>query len=661
MGAWFSGAYDKAKQKVDDANYKEDTTPHKHIYEQYIPSGDPLQDQQEGKFKVGTKAYDAVKALLVDHSIVTSPTQTKKRADFAIRNSGVAKPFSVGLTVMTILMHLEPLIIPNWAKYLVSLLISIGAELWFGHESKSIFNKESHWSTRLSGAVIAMSIASVLFYSHFIYKEKIFSDMTATNQTTVSTGKMSSPTITRINGEIDVINSAIEQEKQRLASENANINDKRIQLQTQIDAYNAKADTYKNIVDKANANPRGTGCKRRKGKIRAYGDGKCQYLSTITKWSNANREKAKRIGAEKSAISSKTSPKIANLQVAKVELLGKLEAEQNNIITEKNTTSGDTADIILAFLIMIEIMSKMELYGYWIQRMNISNDLLDKISEIADFYSSMSPIKNAIAHLTRQGANIAGQLAQSVDATNQQLQAIISSNAIKSRHIVQSNFALLQYLQSENYSDSPAYKPTVDKDGNVIHSNANYNPIGDKDTDLDFRKKQERDANDIAEKETTLTEYVKSKGFDNPVKLDPHIVSGEIRNGTIYLSSQLSDSDLAKALKHELAHLVTGSPKHDKKFKDTLKAKKGDKPLQNIFKRRTPPQGVEPETVAVIPRNRSEIVLDGFYNEENPYLPEEIELFRSFGIWDEMRNIIDTDLKNHIVFFHALHYRKEVK
>jgi hypothetical protein len=285
----------------------------------------------------------------------------------------------------------------------------------------------------------------------------------------------------------------------------------------------------------------------------------------------------------------------------------------------------------------MEIMSKLDLYGYFLFRANIKKEIIEKMHSIIDEYSSLSQVQGIIDQLSRQGSLILKGVGMSVQGINESIDSINSTNLLSMHsHRESRNSLLLQLIGHIDKTHPQA-------------QTANYVPIGDKDVDVNHQQPTNNELTK-AEKEAILTDYTRESGYpDYTVILTDFVKVGKLDGNIIKLNAQLSDADLEKALLHELGHIESKTNKHDKTYKKGLEK----------AKEKTKMSGSTLSSINnVIAPSRQIDIMHKFFNPENGFilLSHEIEFFKKLGIWDNVTDTFNNETVNHATFFEALQY-----
>lgn len=588
-------------------------------------------------FKIFTPKYEAIKKMITKMQNVSSHSATSRRIDFYVHGSFPMKGVSIYLSYMTLESHLEPLkVLPPWLKTAISLLLAVFVEFMFGYESGAIFNRTAQWMTRATGTILSIAIFTTAVTFHLAYVEKETAEAQKGNTKEVTTTRNSSPELAKLYAELDIINESIREENASLASINKGIANTIKSLEAQRDVFLAKAKKYQEIVDRVDNRKRSdSGCVRKKTRT-LYGrvNGGCKPVATIVNYANAQNKKASAITAKIAKLQPKSSPRLQALKIEKVNKLDAIKKEQERVIEEKNDVSSDSLSVIRVILIVVEIMSKMDLYGFFLARWNLRGNVIDYFEPVIDVASTTAQMTGIIAQLSHQNALVMKNQSDTLATTNEAIEGVNHSVLIGASQTISSHKRLLKELVGQINRNNRSNR-------------ANYVPIGDQKHDVSADRVKRTSA-EIAEWESLLTEYVQAQGFDFEVMLTPHVKIGAVENGIIKIEDSLLDEDLKKAVDHELTHIVTGSTKHDEKFKETLKeVSKKDEPKKPVHINKKTPFFTE---------DRKMEILRMFFAKGTDYSEKEKELFRQYQIWDELNGCINNQTLNHETFYEALQH-----
>jgi len=442
-------------------------------------------------FKIFTPKYEAIKKMVSKMQQVSSHSATSRRIDFYVHGSFPMKGVSIYLSYMTLESHLEPLkVLPPWLKTAISLLLAVFVEFMFGYESASIFNRTAQWMTRITGVLLSILIFATAITFHLAYVVKETAKAENSNSQSVVTDRHSSPNMSKLYDELDIIKDSISKEEDFVKSKNDITAESKNDLKRQREVFLNKAKNYQGIVDQVNKRGRSSkGCVKRDKYLYGRVNGGCKRLSTITSYANSQNKLASKVTAEIMNLSLAKSTKISSLQEKEKKQLMLIKKEQEKIINEKNDVSGDSLSVIKVILIVVEIMSKMDLYGFFLARWNLRGNVIDYFEPVIDVASTTSQMTGIIAQLSHQNALVMKNQSDTLMVTNEAIEGVNHSVMVGASMTSNSHKRMLKELIGHIKMNT---------------NRANYIPIGDKKHDVS-EKRQKRTSSEIAEWEALLS------------------------------------------------------------------------------------------------------------------------------------------------------------
>jgi len=629
---WYKRIFDYShkKEEVNDDEVKENLGLQTGYGGWITPKDSVEQNYNTSK---GKKVYNDVMNLLRKMSEVSSYAQIYSRANFYIIGSHAMKPISIYLSYLSGMSHLAPVgALETWQKVIISVLLALGAEMIFSKESSSMFNRSEAPITRIFGAIFGAVIAYAFLWFHMKYIDVEVANSQNQNNVNVTSGQVVTPELIKINGMINTVESSIKTEEKRVSTLNQNNADDRANIQRSIDGYIEKAEFYDKLVKQASDGtlPYKLRCKDKRGSKRVKANGKCTYVSTVTIWANGKRKKAEEKQKEKRKLTVGNSPKLAQLQAQKVKLLDQLAIEQKKTVAQKNTVSADSLEVLKILLIMVEVMSKLDLYGFLIIRLNIKRGVIDEMLPLLDKHHEQSSVVGIITQLSEMQGETLRAISGAVNNFNENIgnlnNGILVSGAM-SRHAI--NKSTQEVI---NILGSPDNQSAFEKGKDGLYypkGRAGYQPTGDKELDVDLANHMPvKHELTNEEREKRLTQYAHSKGFtDYQVHLTANVDTGFVQANKIMLNDSFNDEDTAKLLLHELAHIAGKTSEHDEAFKKGVEKVKGKEVKKHEIL----------EFDFNIDTQRAGMLMLFFlnpYDNGDDLSPQEKAHFAKFGVWD---------------------------
>ena len=180
--------------------------------------------------------------------------------------------------------------------------------------------------------------------------------------------------------------------------------------------------------------------------------------------------------------------------------------------------------------------------------------MLDQMHKIIDNFNVVNQLSGVMEQFSLQTGQVMKAIGLTGIKVQNELAGINRTIVTDGNRQLQSNYRLINAL---------AQAPI---NGN-INMEANYQHIGDDRVDVSAAK---IDVEPTDNREDILTKYVREMGYPHTVILDPTVSVGSTVGELIKLNPNLTDEDMAKALRHELAHIESGTHKHDEKYHDAI-------------------------------------------------------------------------------------------
>ena len=563
--------------------------------------------EQEYGYRGGTSFHKDLINRLKTMKEVSSPGATNRVANVAIYFAWGIKIISILITYGALWYIWENSIsqnwdVPTWIIMPLIFIFSAAAEIISSIFIKNVLNSTENWLTRITTFIIGLVLTGIITYGHIAYTDLKNTVNIQKNKQAVMTIK--TPTTVKLEKQIADIEDSIKLEKQKLEVANRRYNTRVADIDAGANAYKVKGEKYQEMVDRAN--------KLKYKYIRV--NGKNVRVSRVQGWANTNMKLYRKELEKKGAIEAPTNPAIENFKEQKRLLEDKLEKELNKEKTSMDDASLEKGDINLWVQFLISFLAKIDMYGYFVLRHNIKNRVLDQMHKIIDNFNVVNQLSGVLEQFSLQTGQVMKAIGLTGIKIQNELAGINRTIVTDGNRQLQSNLRLIKSL---------AHAP--------IDVEANYQPIGDSRVDISSTTPYvEHNDQHLAEIEQILTEYVKEMGYPHSVVLDESVDVGSTIGKVIKLNPNLSDNDTIKALRHELAHIESGTHKHNKEYKKGL-----DKVLKKEPKKPFEFTKVKPKDYPFSSERAVEILRAYSLAEKISYSQEEISYFVKRQAWGE--------------------------
>jgi len=560
--------------------------------------------ESEYGFRSGTEFHKSLINRLKTMKDVSSPGATNKVANISIY-------FAWGMKIISILLSYgvgfyvwEHSISQNWEvpTWLIMPLIFIFAsavEIISSIFMKNILNSTENIITRVTTFIIGTALTLLITYGHLVYTDLKNTVNTQQNKEIVM--RVKTPTTVKLEGQIKDVSQSIVSEQKRLSAQmnryNAQLND----IELGAEAYRVKGEKYQAMVDHANQK------KHKYIKV----NGKNHLVSRVQGWANTNMKLYRKALSKKTVLEEPTNPKIEAYKAKKERLEDLLEAEFNKEKNSLDSASIEKGSINLWLQFLISFLAKIDMYGYFVLRHNIKNRVLDQMHKIIDNFNVVNQLSGVMEQFSLQTGQVMKAIGLTGIKVQNELAGINRTIVTDGNRQLQSNYRLINALAQAPINGD-------------IQMEAHYQHIGDERVDISSA----REATTVDDRASILTDHVRNMGYPHVVVLDPTVEVGSTVGELIKLNPNLIDEDMAKALRHELAHIESGTHKHNNDYQEAIKRvmeKEKEKPFEfSKVKKRDYPFTAE---------RALEILSAYSLSVDIKYTDKEIEYFKERDAW----------------------------
>lgn len=464
--------------------------------------------EKEYGYRSGTEFHKSFIERLKSMKFVSSPTATNRVANISIWFALAVKVISILISYGVIDYIYQNSIkanynLPDWFITIIIFTLATALEFVSSMFMKNIMNASESPITRGTTFVLGLAITILITYSHVVYTDLKNTVNANSNKQIVMT--ISTPTIDTLKSQIESKSESISGLKKTLSDREDRYNQNLKDIDAIAEPYRTKAEKYQKMVDESTA---------KKQKYLSV-LGKNQLTSKVQSWANRNNELYKKEIAKKNKLTAPTNPQIEKYKEQKVLLENELNAEYIKENKNLDSQSYEKGDVNLWLQILISFLAKIDLYGYFVLRLNIKNKVMDSMHKIIDEFN----VINQLSGVLQQFSNQTGQVMKAIGLTglkvSNELASINSTIVTTGNRQLQSNIRLINALQ-----DSTPL-PQMPYDMNSIA--ANYQKTGDERIDVGEKEKMNYDR---ADKEKILTAYVQGLGYPHIVMLDESVEQG---------------------------------------------------------------------------------------------------------------------------------------
>jgi len=551
----------KKAQKRIDANNKNAMSPN------LLDSVNPIESSYG--YAKDSHFGHAIGERILAYSVVSSPSATNSLANWSIWASIPASVLSIALTyLIAVYLVQQSSIGQQWFILpLVSMAIkafifatAIFVELYSGKAMKEVFNNTAQGFSRVMMFTLGFALSGGILYSHLLYNDTFTSNSQTAN--IAKSINMQSAETVRIASLMKQNDSAIQTEMQSLTIKNDRYNAKLKAIDARAKTPLAKAKMYRELYENA----------VKKGRKLINVAGKKKLPSTVNKWANAQQAKADKILEEKQFLIPPTSPRIKQLQDSNNQLTQDLQVERDRLLKIANANTAQSSHGGLMVQLIISLLAKLSMLGYFILRLNIKNEI---IPQMHSMLMSLKPIEGAVELeeiYIQRTAKLMDRMRQVAEVSNLQIANSSKAHALTANRQLQSNQKLITAVLNSNQekvdelidSDIKNHQDTIDDYNTKRQSHANYTLIGDKDIDITGDRDDSKPL-DIA-LQAFLNKLAKRINSAIVVQLVEHFNGGRIDNNAVIIGNGYSREDSVKILIHELSHWLSGSDKHNEEF-----------------------------------------------------------------------------------------------
>ena len=564
-------------------------------------------DEIESEYghRSGTSFHKAIIDRLKTMKDVSSPNATNRIANISIKFAWLVKIVSILISYAVLDYIYEHSIsqnwdIPYWVIVPLIFILATALEIISSVFIKNILNSSENILTRVTTFIIGTALTILITYGHVVYTE--LKNTVSVQENKEKVLHIETPNTIRLRGQIQDVSNTIASLQNTLKSRMDRYNQQLEDIENGAEAYKTKAEKYQAMVDNAT----------RKKQRYIMVMGKNQRVARVQGWANTNMKLYRKEIAKKATIQAPTNQTIEKYKKQKMELENQLAQEYNKEKISLDSESVEKGNINLYLQLLISFLAKIDLYGYFVLRHNIKNRVLDRMHKIIDEFNVVNQLSGVLEQFSLQTGQVMKAIGLTGIKVQNELAGINRTIVTDGNRQLQSNYRLIESLTHST--------PIVE---------SNYQTIGDDRVDV---KNTSKNNIDIDERESILTNYVKELGYPHKVSLDEGVEVGAVKGNTIYLNPNLNDENTIKALRHELAHIESGTHKHNSEYKkgvdkvlDKEKDKKIDFEFSKIKKREYP-----------FTADRALAILSAYsLSDSIVFTKSEIEYFKQRDAWND--------------------------
>jgi len=523
----FSKTWENIREKTDEYEQLrqqqfEESNHNKSLKEMFAENSGGDAIQREYNESQGTIEYQAIANRKKDDMTVSSHKTLTKKARAMKYISWGFKPFSFFgsfYSMQTEISNSFSVAPTDFATLFIAIALSLLIEVLLHFEATSIFNQREKGLTRIVGTVFFAILISINVYMHFNTAMIMRAEYSSSHEQNI-VKDLTSPDAMLIKNKILKIESQITKEEKRVESEEAIVSKQKASLLKQREMYQTSKEY---LMSKHES-------KRARGKAAiAVVDSKLKTLGV-------------------------TSFKLDDLNEKLEDEQTKLSVMSNEKLSEIKSSGDRAMYVAIVILLIVEIGSRLDLYFYFITRFNLTQAVLAMSKKAFDGLSILEQVQDIFSQFEGRLRVVANQQQQ------------LATNLIQGQER-QLDYQLLT-ISSQRQDSNFTRNMLLDS----MDNGYGYNGHGYTEKAYNYDENSKTEEKTEAQLTQELQELHKLLYFhlddSYQVRFDMNVVGAVLHGKVVAIQTNLLFEDKFNKLKHEIAHILSGTPTHNEQFKD---------------------------------------------------------------------------------------------